>query len=48
MKKFTVFYEHSSYGYYSTLEDFGTIDEALDYFINNHVFVEIYGIMTTY
>lgn len=49
MKKFTVFFEHTQYGYYSTtLEDFGTIDEALSYFINNYSFVEIYGIMTTY
>lgn len=49
MRKFTVFFEHQNYGYYSTvLEDFVTIDEVLNHFINNHAFVEIYGIMTTF
>lgn len=45
MKKFIVFYEHRSYGYYSTKLEANEIQDALDDFIENFAYNKIYGIM---
>ena len=46
MKRFIVCYEHTQYGYYSTiLEDFDSIDEALIAFIADYRHKKVYGIM---
>ncbi|MGM8362103.1 hypothetical protein ACSV4D_09330 [Flavobacterium sp. ARAG 55.4] len=44
-KEFIVFYEHTDYGYYSTIIDAESIVEALKDFNENYVHDGIYGIM---
>lgn len=47
-KRFTIFYEHKDYGYYSTVideDDLQTIQDALNYFVENYSYKRIYGIM---
>jgi hypothetical protein len=43
--EFIVFYEHTEYGYYSTVIEGNDIEETLNFFISNYVYKDIYGIM---
>ena len=43
--EFIVFYEHTEYGYYSTVVEGNDIEETLTFFINNYVYNSVYGIM---
>ena len=45
MKDFTIFFEHTEYGYYSTKETANNIQEALNYFVENYAYKKVYGIM---
>jgi hypothetical protein len=45
MKDFIVFYEHTEYGYNSTIIDADDIVEALNFFAEEYAYNEIYGIM---
>lgn len=45
MKRFLITYEHTDYGYYTTtMEDMDNILSALNYFWDNHAYLEIYSI----
>jgi len=47
MKRFIIYYEHLKYGYYTHKSDdeFETIQEALNDFIENFAHKKVYGIM---
>ena len=46
MNEYRIFFEHTDYGYYSiTMDDYNSIQEALDYFIENWKYKKVYGIM---
>jgi len=45
MNKYIIYYENKDYGYYTTEIDADTIDQALEEFIEDWAYEEIYGIM---
>lgn len=45
MKEFTIFYNHTEYGYYSTKISSDGIIEALEEFTGTHEHDGVYGIM---
>lgn len=45
MKEYIIFYDHSEYGYYTTIIEGDNITDALFFFIVNYSYNDLYGIM---
>jgi hypothetical protein len=48
MNEYIIFYEHTEYGYYTSVVEHKSIHKALKHFRKKHAHKAIYGIMEKY